>query len=156
MSNIFKKGPADVHANITPMIDVAFLLIVFFVVVSQIVQVETVPMDLPTPDEPASQPPQDEQRTIINIVPAGDGSIEAYRIGSTTFAPDSNGIEQLKNHLTNLYAANPRLRLNLRADRATQYRFVQPVFDAVQQAASLVSAEITPRVNLVIVRENQR
>ena len=156
MSSVFRKGPADVRANITPMIDVAFLLIVFFVLVSQIVQVETVPMDLPAPDDPASRPPEDEQRTIVNVVPGPAGAAEAYRVGSNRFPAGPQGIATLRNHLANLYSGNPRLRINLRADRATHYRFVQPVFDAVQQAASSIDSNITPRINLVIVRESQR
>ena len=47
MSSVFKRGNAKIEANLTPMIDVTFLLIVFFVLVSQIVEVENVPMSLP-------------------------------------------------------------------------------------------------------------
>jgi len=156
MSSVFKKGPADVHANITPMIDVAFLLIVFFVLVSQIVQVETVAMDLPAPDDPASQPPEEQQRTIINVVPGNNGTAEAYRVGANAFPAGPQGVTALRRHLADLFAANQNLRINLRADRATHYQFVQPVFDAVQQAAAAVSEDVRPRINLVIVREQRR
>ena len=55
------RGPAlrdrpPVAANLTPMIDVTFLLIVFFVVVSQIVEVENVEMELPRPWAGTSPP----------------------------------------------------------------------------------------------------
>ena len=40
MSAVFKRGRAEVHANLTSLIDVTFLLIVFFVLVSQIVDAE--------------------------------------------------------------------------------------------------------------------
>jgi biopolymer transport protein ExbD len=42
VSLIYRRGPAQISANLTPMIDVTFLLIVFFVLVSQIVEVENV------------------------------------------------------------------------------------------------------------------
>ena len=45
MPRIHKRGPAEIHANLTPMIDVTFLLIVFFVLVSQIVEVENVEIE---------------------------------------------------------------------------------------------------------------
>ena len=56
MSSIFRRGPAQAQANITPMIDVVFLLIVFFVLVSQIVDLESVDLDLPTPEHAATHP----------------------------------------------------------------------------------------------------
>ena len=58
VSKIHKRGTAELHANLTPMIDVVFLLIVFFVLVSQIVEVENVEMRLPELVEPATQPPE--------------------------------------------------------------------------------------------------
>ena len=54
MSVLFKQDRGQVQANLTPMIDVTFLLIVFFVLVSQIVEVENVDLDLPTPREPVA------------------------------------------------------------------------------------------------------
>ena len=57
MSAIYKRQNAELSANLTPMIDVTFLLIIFFVVVSQIVEVENAELDLPRPDNAASELP---------------------------------------------------------------------------------------------------
>ena len=54
MSALTRQERGQVQANLTPMIDVTFLLIVFFVLVSQIVEVENVDLNLPAPREPAS------------------------------------------------------------------------------------------------------
>ncbi len=54
MSAVFKRGNAEVRANLTPMIDVTFLLIVVFVLVSEIVEAESVEMKLPVPVEMSS------------------------------------------------------------------------------------------------------
>ena len=54
MSRAFRRGRTDVQANLTPMIDVTFLLIVFFVLVSQIVEVENVDLLLPELEDPAT------------------------------------------------------------------------------------------------------
>ena len=53
-----------------------------------------------------------------------------------------------------LYSGNPSLRINLRADRDTQYEWIEPVLRAISLAAGR-SGEggITARVNLVVVRE---
>ena len=91
MSKIHRRGPAELHANLTPMIDVTFLLIVFFVLVSQIVEVESVPMSLPEPLEPLTERLGEEPRAMINVVPAAGGAAAAYRLGTRSFSPDRSG-----------------------------------------------------------------
>ena len=50
-----KHPPTQVESNLTSMIDVVFLLIVFFVLVSQVVSREAEPLDLPeVPDAAAA------------------------------------------------------------------------------------------------------
>ncbi|MCZ6836008.1 MAG: biopolymer transporter ExbD [Planctomycetota bacterium] len=154
MSSIHKRGNAEVNANLTPMIDVTFLLIVFFVLVSQIVEVESVSMDLPEPIDPMTQKAGEDQRAVINIVPALErGRIEGYRLGTRLFPPGPDGIEALTNQLQTLFEANPTLAINLRADRITHYQYVEPALQAVTDAASRVeSADVKARINLVIIR----
>ena len=56
--------------------------------------------------------------------------------------------------LTRLLGSNPALRINLRADQRTHYHWVQPVLEAVSTAAGRVEEiQVTPRVNLVVIRE---
>ncbi len=154
MSVAFQRGRAAAQGNLTPLIDVAFLLIVFFVLVSQIVEVESVRMDLPAPQNPASELPGDELRAVINLVPAGGGGIAGYRLGGQTFAADSAGVEALRAALAASYGRNPTLRINLRADRSTHYRWVQPVMRAASTAARQApGGPVQPRINLVVVRE---
>ena len=142
------------QANLTPMIDVTFLLIVFFVLVSQIVEVENVEMTLPELVEPASDLPGEEQRAVINVVPGPEGTALEYRVGGRAFAIDAAGRELMTQHLSGLLAANPALRVNLRADQRTHYQWVEPVLAAVSGAAGrLEDIALTPRVNLVVVRE---
>ncbi len=155
MSTIYKRGNADVQANLTPMIDVTFLLIVFFVLVSQIVEVEHVDMDLPRPLHAASHTSGEESRTVINIMPGPDGRAAGYRVGAREFPADEIGIAGLQQRVTELYSANPNLRINLRADRNTQYQWVEPVMQAITDAARQSGrADAVARVNLVVVREN--
>lgn len=154
MSVIFKRGNADLQANLTPMIDVTFLLIVFFVLVSQLVEVESVDMKLPAPEDPATVRPGDEQRAVINVLPLPDGTAGGYRLGGRDYAPGSAGVAALQEHLRSLYQANPTLHVNLRADRRTEYRWIEPVMQAVASAAGAAGGRAAgPRVNLVVVKE---
>ncbi|MHC5002633.1 MAG: ExbD/TolR family protein [Planctomycetota bacterium] len=155
MSLIFKRGSADIEANLTPMIDVTFLLIVFFVLVSQIVEVESVPMSLPEPVDPLTERLGEEQRAVINVVPSAGGDVFGYRLGTRAHAASPAGLAGLRDQLMRLFAANPRLAVNLRADRETEYRHVQPVMDVISEAArSVPGIQVQPRVNLVVVRTN--
>jgi biopolymer transport protein ExbD len=149
-----KHQPASIQANLTPMIDMTFLLIVFFVLVSQIVEVENVDLDLPAPLEAASILPGDQQRVVINVLPGPRGAAAGYRLGGRTFGADAEGLGALAGQLAGLYRENPTLNVNLRADRTTHYRFVEPVFRALSSAVRRSGRpDVTGRVNLVVVRQ---
>ena len=154
MSSVYKRGNARVEANLTPLIDVTFLLIVFFVLVSQIVDVENVPMRLPEPVEPLSVRASDEQRAVINVMPGRHGQILGYRLGNRSYPPGDEGLEGLVTHLTTLFRGNPAVAVNLRADRGTYYEFVEPVLHAITEAAGHVpEVTVAARVNLAVIRE---
>ena len=60
--------PVRTGANLTPMIDMTFLLVVFFVLVSRITAVEQVPMELPVPRDPAAGAADEAPRIVVNLV----------------------------------------------------------------------------------------
>ena len=151
MSIVFPKGKAEIEANLTPMIDVTFLLIVFFVLVSQIVDLESVEMELPRPADPATELATDENRSVLNVLPGQEGLSNGYIFGNRLYATDTAGITSLTAAIARVYETNPAIYLNLRADRSTDYRWVEPVLRAVSGAAR--AAGTTPRINLVVVRE---
>jgi len=154
MSNVYSRGTAKIHANLTPMIDVTFLLIVFFVLVSQIVDVEHVDMNLPAPDDPASQRAGDEQRVVLNVIPGPSGRAAGYKLGTNRYDTNEAGLAALTDRLTQLYRANPAMHVNLRADRGTHYRSVQSAMQAIADAAARVTDdEVRPRINLAVERQ---
>ncbi len=149
------KPRTNIEANLTPMIDVTFLLIIFFVLVSQIVEVESVQMALPAPQEPASRLAGDEHRAVINVIPASGGKASGYRLGNRTYAANTRGLEQMTAALSARYQDNPALSVNLRADRSTHYQWVEPAMEAVSTAARRAGhPQPAPRINLVVVRED--
>lgn len=150
-----REPPEPIAANLTPMIDVTFLLIVFFVLVSQIVEVENVDLDLPRPEAAATELPGEQARVVINVLPGAGGEAVGYRMGNRRYVADTGGLESLARSLAAMYRENPALGVNLRADRRTDYRWVEPVFQAVSSAARLSGRdEVRGRVNLVVVKED--
>ena len=69
-----RHPPTEISANLTPMIDVTFLLIVFFALVSQIAGDEQVALSLARVWPGAAVRAEDDARAVLNVVPGeGDG-----------------------------------------------------------------------------------
>ena len=153
MSRIHQRGAARIEANLTPMIDMTFLLVVFFVLVSTISEVESVEMELPKPQPTASSPPSDEPRSVINVIPGVQGEATAYRLNGVDLSLDEVGIDEMRRRITELYLANPDLLINLRADRRTEHQYIAPVLRTVREAAARAGGSSSARVNLVVATE---
>ena len=105
--------------NITPLIDVVFLLIIFFLVASHFIRNENVErIELPL----ASEGKEDEDspnRMVVTIVPSGEISI-----GPTTIAAEE--FEQRLQLLIAKHGASAT-ELRIRADRSVLYSKVEPM-----------------------------
>lgn len=105
--------------NITPLIDVVFLLIIFFLVASHFIRNERVErVELPL----ASQGKDDEEsssRLTITVMPSGE-----WKQGSTTITP-----EEFEQQLRTMIAqqALAAIELRIRADRSVVYSKVEPI-----------------------------
>ena len=135
-----------INANMTPMIDVTFLLIVFFVVVSQIVDRDTVPMDLPTPVRSASGIPEEPTHVTVNLVPLEGGDIAGIVVGGHAIAAAA------MDELTAIVST--RLQggvtdVHLRADKATKYSHIHAVIEAIRDVGT------SPRLQLVVNGDEQ-
>ncbi len=134
-----RRPPARVHANLTPLIDVTFLLIVFFVLVSQITNSQIVDeIDLPEPEHAVSDAPEagEDARLTINIIPQAENKREvaAYRLGSRDYASTPAGLASIASNLLDARQSNPRLILDLRADRVAPYSAVFPILSIARQS----------------------
>ncbi|MFO0828175.1 MAG: biopolymer transporter ExbD [Phycisphaerales bacterium] len=149
--------PISLGTNLTSLIDLSFLLVVFFVLVAHISSVERVPLRPPTPRDPASELPGDEPRVVLNILASSDA--EAFALGTDRFRDDVGGLAAMRTRLAELYRANPQVRVNLRADRAARYDRVEPAMRMISAAAAEASIglerPIDPRIHLVVLREAQ-
>lgn len=151
-----KFPPAAIEANLTPMIDVTFLLIVFFALVSTISDRERVDLALARVAPGATAQADEESRVYLNVIPAGDGAIGGYMLQGAIFDATPDGIARLAEALADGYRRNPNLAVNLRADRASHYRWVEPAMRATTTAALLAGGDALPRLNLVVVEDAPR
>ena len=151
MSRLHERGPARIEANLTPMIDITFLLVVFFVVVSTISEVESVEMELPRPEPTASAPPPEHSRSVLNVLPDELGEAVGYRLNAVEYPLGPDGMSDLRRTLTSMLRGNPELRINLRADRRTSQKHIAPVLNAINEANTRSGNATPARVNLVVV-----
>ena len=145
---------ASIEANLTPMIDVSFLLIVFFVLVSRISSTEQVPMQLAGVRPGAAARPEEEARIVLSVVPGEGGAAAGYACGGVAAPATPEGIAMVAETLTEAYRRNPRVAVRLRADRATHYSWVEPAMRAAAAAARAAGGGAVPRLDLVVEEDS--
>lgn len=133
------------RVNLTSLIDVTFLLIVFFVLVAEITRTQIAEeIELPQPD-PSAASERDPEATslILNLVPGDDRqTIREYRVaGRSIAASDPAALDELTAWLRDLASTTPGIPVELRADRDADYRSVYPVMKAIS-AAGIVQVEL--------------
>lgn len=136
------------------MIDMTFLLVVFFILVSRITSVEQVPLDLPAPSNPAANPAPEAPRLVANVPADEDGRAMGILLDQVSYRLDEIGLETFTRTVAARLEAIPELQVNLRADRRIPYEVVEPVMDALARAGALAGRPKGVRVNLVIQTED--
>jgi biopolymer transport protein ExbD len=122
-----KKKDAPVSFQITSMIDMTFLLLIFFMVTSTLSN-EQLKVDISLPTARSAQMPDDvSNRDIINI--DGEG---VYYIGNN---PASK--EDVAAHLKQRFKDFPPLKLYIRADRETPARQIKELMRMATEAGAV-------------------
>ncbi len=119
----------DDEINMAPMIDMVFLLLIFFMVASHLTALERVPVLLPVADK-AVVPKEARGRQLITIR-AEDNLKETATIYMNLQAVDIN---QFATEIKKMYEADENLQVYLRADRFVKHRFVKGVMEACADA----------------------
>ena len=126
-----RKRIKETELNMTPMIDVVFLLIIFFLVSSHLVQqdtqMEAEELNLPSAD--SGQPTEEDQvrRVVINVLPAESGG--RFVVGGR---PMTSG--ELSDLIAYGKRADRQLEVRIRADRTVPYRVVEPLMVTCAEA----------------------
>lgn len=124
--NFLKKTlvPANPGVPLTPMIDVVFLLLCFFVTSQIFAQWET-EIDIALPTAATGGMPQRlPGEVIINVLTDGTAVVNGQSL-------DDRELRAMMDRLVRLFPGQPVL---LRADKATAYEHVVRVLDTCRQA----------------------
>ena len=122
-----KQQNQEIPMNMTPMIDVVFLLIIFFMIVVDLSQQELENIILPRASQCQKDDPTEESRKIINVRPTGEIIVKRKEYA----------LDQLENNLfiwrqmfreedKDGFCEKPIL---IRTDRGTEMRHVQKIME---------------------------
>ena len=117
-SQVSEDGGVYDEINITPMLDLAYVLLVIFIIMTTAV-VQGIKVNLP---KASAQPTLAENKTKAITITA-DGTIYL-----DTF---SVSMQELENMLRQYKAANPNLPVIIKADATLQYQRVVDILDLV-------------------------
>lgn len=115
-----------IQFNMTPMIDVVFLLIIFFMLASQFVSAEHAELKLPDPEKSQAREIKLPEKVTINIQIGAQGEPRIL-IGPMPCA----NLDELFLRLQTQKAETPDVQVVLRADRRVKFAFVRDVMRTV-------------------------
>jgi biopolymer transport protein ExbD len=128
----------EVKMNLTPMIDMTFLLVVFFMLSIDLTRKEFVPLALPVARKGVEDEHKDETipRFIINLLETGDIQIKSERLELASDDPATQraALDNLRAKLRELTAGNPEWRnsdrsskvpVMIHGDRDARWQYVQ-------------------------------
>ena len=114
------EGANELVLNLTPMIDVVFLLLIFFMVATTFLDPER-EIDLELPEAESGEVASE---TLDQIV------INIQRDGTIVLSGAPVDRDQLVSRLRDAARANPETPVTIRGDRATRHESVVAVMDA--------------------------
>lgn len=88
MLRIFSRQTDIDRFDMTPIIDIVFLLIIFFLLVCQFIVAENFDVTVPDDISSAQPAPADQQMTTVTVMPADAGGA-LYAVGSEIIAAPS-------------------------------------------------------------------
>ena len=136
----FKKGRVGIKIDMTPMVDVAFLLLTFFTLTTQFKPIEEVEIVLPSSHSPIKLPESDV--AIITVSKAGGiyMSVDQQPLRVRLFGEEARlkasvavELSQLEKLLITARIANPKLRFVIKGDKDVEYGPVMDVMDVFEK-----------------------
>ena len=123
-----RRKVRELGVNLTPMIDIVFLLLIFFVLIAQFSSRQRVQVQLPAPEPSAAKYIYSPDALTVTVICDDQAKLLAYQVEGQMIAPEQIGI--LTRKLQQRKAANPQVEVNLRADRRADGRVIEALMGA--------------------------
>lgn len=135
-----KKGRVGVRIDMTPMVDVAFLLLTFFMLTTQFRPPTEVEVILPDSHSAIKLPESDVITVSVNKEGRIFMGVDSQIVRVKVFGEENKlrldlpvDKEELKQKLILARVANQKLRTVLKVDRDAEYGLVMDVMDILEQ-----------------------
>jgi biopolymer transport protein ExbD len=114
----------EAEVNLTPLLDIVFIMLIFFIVTATFVKEEG--LDVNKPDAQTNQPPPDDEirNIVLNIDSRGIIELEGREIDLRAVRPN---VERLK-------AERPRATVVVRPEEDTETEVLVTVMDSARAA----------------------
>jgi len=122
------------QVNMTSMVDIVFLLIIFFVLVSQFISADNILVELPEPDKSLAKAVELPDRVVLNCRNAGRTPEGIARVQYLLGPISIETTAELEQRLRAVKEARPEVQVLLRADRNVTYYGVRAAMQAVAKA----------------------
>ena len=122
--NLRRSRTEEPDVNLTPLIDVVFILLIFFMVSTTFQRESQIKIELPE----ASAEPAESEKDTLEIVIDADGR---YFIGDQQVV--NTELDTLKKAIARFVGDRKELPVVIRADRRTPYEAVVRAMDATSQ-----------------------
>ena len=134
-----KMKRVGIKIDMTPMVDVAFLLLIFFMSTSQFDPPQKVPISLPDSHSNLKVPESD----VLILAIAKDSRL-FWQVGKNPQEEtDMPNLEQL---VLDQRRKNPRLRVAIKADKESQYGMMEDVMAVMQKTNTITFSLVTELV----------
>ena len=130
----------------TPMVDIVFLLIVFFMLVAELTRARGLDLDLSQLTDDVADLLSADTRIVVHVVPEDrEGAVGgAYRYDGQSFLNQQRSLQSLAAALrSDLDQRAPDTPVFIRADRAERYERVHPILLAAARARA-------PRIEFIV------
>jgi biopolymer transport protein ExbD len=142
-----KKRPLkDAKMDMTPMIDIVFMLIIFFIIVSELSKAELEQVTLPFAEKAQKDEQDNPNRLIINVTGGDDSG--TLIVNKRVYSPPELAELISRAAQTNPTGADglPSLKIKIRGDRDVEWKHIQNVMMACMRASVWqLSFGATPR-----------
>jgi biopolymer transport protein ExbD len=125
-----------IKIDMTPMVDVAFLLLIFFMSTSQFDPPQKVPITIPDSHSNLKVPESD----VMVIGVSKDNQI-LYQIGKSP--QEYTDITNLENVVAQARRRNPRLRVAIKADKVSDYGTMEDIMAIMQKTNTITFSLVT-------------
>ena len=123
-----KDADDDIEIDMSPMIDMVFLLLIFFIVASQIIDEK--PKVLVPEAAAATKPSDDVENRLMISVSKNEPPEYYFRLEKVEFS-------ELAIKIQKEFEANPDLRILIRSDAETKYKVTEKIMMACAEVGAV-------------------